>query len=490
MIAAVFSWAALVVGTVGAALEDYTIARVVGASVISGAWVVALHAVPSRIRRHPLGGEVVAVAGVAAALAAVGLTGGGESPFLLLAVAPTLFAASLLGTRVGLETALLSITGLVVVATISGDPIVAVPAAVSATLQLVVAAGFSQIHRIYRDAERESAALRRETAETAVRMRRMEAAHDLLLRFSGLTDPAELNPVTAGQEGLARLREVVEFDAALVAYHGESGPVVVARDGEEIAPHHRMTFALGNTREELGFIVLARGHDFTAEERAAIEATLRPVELTFANITLLRDLTRRAVREERTRLARELHDEIGPSLASLGLALDVAVLQYPLEQELGNHLEGLRSSVSHLVEDIRKTVTDLRADDHPTLTQQARSLAAEAPPGGPKVSVAIDERRPPRPAIVDDIAAMLTEAVRNAIRHAGARHIRIDGYADRTEGKLSVTDDGAGFDVGEVGESRYGIIGMKERAARIDGSCVVESSPGVGTTVSIAWGRR
>ncbi len=490
LVLAVFAWAALALGTVIAALDGYPTARIVLAAVLAAAWVVALHGVPASLRSRPVVGELLAVAGVAASLTAVGLTGGGESPFLLLALAPTLFAASSLGARVGFETALLSIAGLVVVAAVAGEPLVAVPAAISVALQLVVAAGFSQLRRAYLEAQQESAALRRITAETSTRMERLAAAHDLLLRFSGMTDPAELNPVAAGQEALVRLRETADFDAGLVAFNGESGPVVVARDGEEVAPHHRMTFPLAARAEELGFVVLSRGRDFSEEERTAITATLRPVELTFANIRLLRDITQRTVREERARLARELHDEIGPSLASLGLALDVALLQYPIDPALSAHLDGLRRSVSHLVDDIRTTVTDLRAEGGPTLTQHARSLAAEAPDGGPKVTVAIDERRPPRPSILEDVAAVLTEAVRNAVHHAGAAQVRVEGYVDRTEGKLTISDDGRGFDPDTVDPDRFGLVGMRERATRIGGACVVESSPGVGTTVSVEWARQ
>ncbi len=490
LVLAVFGWMALALGTVIAAVEGSSSARVVAAAVVSGAWVVALHAVPGSQRWRPVPGELIAVAGVAASLTAVGLTGGGESPFLLIGLAPTLFAASALGTRVGFETAVLSIAGLVVVAAIAGEPLVAVPAAINAALQLVVAAGFSQLRRAYLDAEQESATLRRITAETSTRMERLTAAHDLLLRFSGMTDPAELNPVAAGQEGLARLRETVDFDAGVVAFNGGSGPVVVARDGEEVAPHHRMTFPLAARATELGFVVLSRGRDFTEEERAAIAATLRPVELTFANVRLLRDITQRTVREERARLARELHDEIGPSLASLGLALDVALLQFPVDPELSAHLDGLRRSVSHLVDDIRSTVTDLRSEGGPTLTQHARTLAAEAGDDGPKVSVVIDERRPPRRSIVDDVTAVLTEAVRNAYHHAGAANVRIEGYVNRAEGKLTVSDDGRGFDPSAIDEDRFGLVGMRERAAKIGGACVVESSPGVGTTVSLEWGRQ
>ncbi len=484
----VFAWVALGVGTVFAALDVESAGRVVGASVLGGAWVVGWHAIPAERRQHRIVGELIAVLGVAATLGATALTNGSESPFLLLGLAPTLFAATTLGARVSLEIAALSIAGLAVIATLLDRPVVATTVAIAAVLHLVVAGGFAQLRRTYLEEEERSAALLRESAATEKRLKRLEASHNLLLEFSRMADPSQLNPVAAGHQALTSLRESVPFDAGLAAISGESGPVVVARVGDEVVPHHRTTFPLRSGMGEVGFVVLSRAAGFSDDERARVAEALRPVELVFANLSLLRDIAQRAVREERTRLARELHDEIGPSLASVGLALDVAVLQHPVEPALGRHLEQLRSSVSHLVDDIRTTVTDLRATGQPTLTQLAREVGADAGDDGPKITVHIDERRPPRRSLADDVASIVTEAMRNALRHAGATNLRVSGYVDRADGKLTIEDDGRGFRPDDVPASRYGVVGMRERAARIDGRLTVESTPGVGTTVSIEWG--
>ncbi len=373
--------------------------------------MVALHAVPRPAQRQPWVGELLAVTGAGLALLAIRLTGGTDSPYLLMSLAPTLYASARLGTRVGLETALLSVSGLAVIALVLDQAIFGAEVAVIAAVHFVVAATFAQVRRAYRTAIVESEELRKTTAATTVRLERLEAANDLLLRFAGLMDAGELNPVVTGREGLRRLADVVDFEAGLVAVAGEDGPLVVAKTGHETVPHHRTTFSLSARGREVGFVVLARAADFTAADRQVITEALRPIELAFSNILLLRDIVRRAVREERTRLARELHDEIGPSLASLGLALDLAVLEYPADPGLGRHLEELRSSVSTLVDDIRRAVSDLRTGDQFTLTEQARVAAADLPPGGPRVTMHIDERRPPRPAIVEDLMAIVSEAL-------------------------------------------------------------------------------
>jgi signal transduction histidine kinase len=234
-------------------------------------------------------------------------------------------------------------------------------------------------------------------------------------------------------------------------------------------------------------VVLARGEPFQNEEVRDVEETLKPVALSFANILLLQDIARRAIQEERTRLARELHDEIGPSLASLGLSLDMAVLQSPGNPELAGHLTGLRTNVTNLVEEVRDTVAGLREAQPISLHEQAVTLCAEEPDQLPKVTTALREHRPPPVDIGAEVTSIMSEAVRNARRHAGAHMVTIGGYVNHDSGEVSVTDDGAGFDIKRNFKGHYGLIGMRERAERIGARFDVRSSP-VGTTVTVRWG--
>ncbi len=196
-------------------------------------------------------------------------------------------------------------------------------------------------------------------------------------------------------------------------------------------------------------MVLATDEELDEEQREEAVELLRPLALGFSNVLLLQDITRNAIKEERVRLARELHDEIGPSLASLGLALDVAVIQGVEDPTLAGNLQRLRSDVSMLVEEVRATVADLRSTGSESLSQAVLKAAAQAS-NGTEVVVDLRENRPPRPAVSGDVAAIVTEAIRNALIHSGSEKVRVEGDVDFERGWVQVSDSGRGFDIEAV----------------------------------------
>ncbi len=204
---------------------------------------------------------------------------------------------------------------------------------------------------------------------------------------------------------------------------------------------------------------------------------LRPLALGFSNVLLLQEITRTAIKEERVRLARELHDEIGPSLASLGLALDVALVQGVEDPALASNLERLRSDVSMLVEEVRATSPTCVA---PVVRASVRrcSKRRRRAANGTEVVVDLRENRPPRPAIAGDVAAIVTEAIRNALIHSGAEKIRVEGDVDFERGWVQVSDGGRGFDVGAVPDGHFGLMGMRERAQRMEARLDVDQRRG------------
>ena len=95
----------------------------------------------------------------------------------------------------------------------------------------------------------------------------------------------------------------------------------------------------------------------------------------------------------------------------------------------------------------------------------------------------------PIPAVVEDtVFRVAQEAVINASRHSGARSIRVAlGYEPRGV-RLTVEDDGRGFTVDPHGRSHgghWGLLGMRERAERVEGQLVVRSAEGTGTTIEL-----
>jgi len=240
--------------------------------------------------------------------------------------------------------------------------------------------------------------------------------------------------------------------------------------------------------QETGWIMLAAPRTLSQAEIDGIEQALRPLALAFSNVRLLETIAKKAISEERVRIARELHDDLGPSLASLGLGIDLAMVQNNPDQPLTDQLTQLRRSVSFLVDDIRKTVADLRSESEPSLSSSLNEQLTKLDPE-PEVELDIDERRPPRPSIAQELTAIVTEAIRNASRHANARSIKIAGVVDFDRGWISIADDGHGFNKANIPDGHYGLLGMKERAAKIGGRLDVESGP-QGTVISIEWSAR
>lgn len=234
--------------------------------------------------------------------------------------------------------------------------------------------------------------------------------------------------------------------------------------------------------------MLASPGPLSKSELSELEEYLNPLALAFSNVLLLQQIAGKAISEERIRIARELHDDVGPSLASLGLGLDLAMVQHPTSGPLGEQLTQLRRSVSYLVDDIRRTVADLRSEPEPSLTS-ALNQSAPHLPAGPEVVLSIDERRPPRPSVAQELAAIASEAIRNATKHADATMISVGGVVDFDRGWLTIHDDGSGFDQNSIAEGHYGIVGMRERAHKV-GAVLAIDSGGDGTTVSIEWGPR
>jgi signal transduction histidine kinase len=156
------------------------------------------------------------------------------------------------------------------------------------------------------------------------------------------------------------------------------------------------------------------------------------------------------------------------------------------EPDMATHLDELRGSVTDLVEDVRATVADLRTDRHGSLvTRINEGTHSLAPP--PTIDVTVDERRPPRPSIIDDIASVVVEAVRNAYHHSGSDRIRVHGWADFERGRVVVEDHGSGFDTADDYAGHFGLVGMNERASRVGGTLTIVSNAR-GTTVALKWG--
>jgi signal transduction histidine kinase len=345
------------------------------------------------------------------------------------------------------------------------------------------------VRKLLEDIHDHATALAAEKESTTQRLNRLEEIHGVLLKLSEEVSSGRLNAIEVGADTLDSILERFPGSAGKLAVNGDDGAVVLAARGIPDENGHVYDLPLSTSDTEVGTLELTTGQPMSPGELAEAAAMIHPVSVAFANLQLLHDIVGSAVTEERTRLAREMHDEIGPALASLGLALDMTTMQQIHHPTVAADLQLLRSNVTKLVEEVRASVADLRNAPGPTLT--ARILQATAGlDGDPPVVVDIEERRPPRAAQIGDLTSVIAEAARNAHQHSRASRVVVSGQVDRSTGRCAVVDDGVGFDPEHEPEGHYGLIGMRERAARIGATIKFESKPGVGTAVTVEWGPR
>ncbi len=250
-------------------------------------------------------------------------------------------------------------------------------------------------------------------------------------------------------------------------------------------------------------VMIRRPSWWTARRLALLlAASLAAVAASVGWIVLLRRQVRRqlavieekiqaeAVAEERRRIAREFHDSLEQDLSGLALRLDSAAGSMA-DPEARRMMERQREIIARLRDETKQYVWDLRdpARLQGSLTDRVEALLGElrdvhATP------IAL-QPSDPLPAVSPEtghhLLQMLREAVSNAARHARADRISVKLHAEDGGVVASVTDDGIGFEPDGRGPAagHFGIRGLAERARRIGAVAMIESRPGVGTTVTI-----
>jgi signal transduction histidine kinase len=192
---------------------------------------------------------------------------------------------------------------------------------------------------------------------------------------------------------------------------------------------------------------------------------------------------------ERSRIARELHDETGSALTAvlLGLAAVDAAATLP---EVRQASTALRETARNTLENVSHLAFALRpsALDEFGLVPALKDLSADlAKKGGPKVELEIDLPPDARlPAKLETIIFRITqEALTNVVKHAEADRVHVI-LAGRTRSvSLVIEDDGRGFSLAQVPDGGFGLVGMRERVASANGALDVESTHGVGTRLTV-----
>jgi len=295
--------------------------------------------------------------------------------------------------------------------------------------------------------------------------------------------------------------------AVLVPASSECSACPLLREDDASDRMYHIAIPLQVKGETVGMLNVVCQEEACQEDLGLMEAVGRQVGVGIENARLWEELRRKeAVRrellhkaitaqeEERRRIARELHDEASQALAALLVSLRL-MENAPSLEEARAQVARMREVVNQTLDEIRALAWELRPsvlDDLglvPALTRYIQSCRSRFGMEIDLEVVGLDQVRLPW-KVETALYRIAQEALTNAARHAGARHVSVILEKRGNQVLLIVEDDGRGFDLAQVRASsqergRLGLYGMEERASLVGGRLTIESAPGSGTTVVV-----
>jgi len=261
--------------------------------------------------------------------------------------------------------------------------------------------------------------------------------------------------------------------------------VMVRKDGSRIRVLLNATYV----EDEKGRYMVSRGAILDITERKKVEESMRQYAHRLLELE----------EEMRKKLAEELHDEIGRDLTALGL--NIALMHDGLPVELHEKLDERFEDAGVMLESISRTVRGLMSKLRPPVLDDYGLPAAMSwhcelfsKRSGLAVELSVEDGFP-RLSTDRELAIfrIAQEAMTNISKHANASTVKVTLSADAAVIRLSVSDDGAGFDAANVSHdsegSHWGLTMMRERAEAANGRFRLETSIGAGTTILAELGR-
>lgn len=267
------------------------------------------------------------------------------------------------------------------------------------------------------------------------------------------------------------------------------------RSGREFNTEHRITRRDGSMRwvqtitrpGYSGRNRLLRGTIMDVTERKHnVEALKRSQEL-------LRDLTAhqdRIKEDERKRIAREIHDELGQTL--LALRLDVSMLDTrtaTTHPKINDRVRAVLQHIDATVKTVRTIINNLR----PSVLDLGLTAAVEwqVEEFRRRSAISCDLIMDAKEYTLSDARAttlfrILQESLTNVIRHANATHVRIELYEDGSNLVMKISDNGIGLDPEDRNKTEsFGLVGIEERVLALEGEFQIDSAADEGTSLTI-----
>jgi two-component system NarL family sensor kinase len=227
----------------------------------------------------------------------------------------------------------------------------------------------------------------------------------------------------------------------------------------------------------------------TADELQLLSTIAYQVGIAIERARLAENATQLARAEERTRIAREIHDTLAQGLTAIALNIEGAMHRLDKHpQQARQRLERALAMARENLEDARRSVLDLRSaarlEGKPlaeALAGLARSFTSDT---GVRVEVHAENVTGLSLRTESELFRIAQETLTNVRKHAHARCVQIALRRRGTTVTLAIQDDGSGFSPRTRHAETHGLIGMRERAKLLGGRLEVSSAPGKGTRVT------
>jgi signal transduction histidine kinase len=300
---------------------------------------------------------------------------------------------------------------------------------------------------------------------------------------------------------------IEEGERRIVAETSGRSPMTDARQHSDVRPVDLLTFPLVYQQASVGELLVApraANEGFSPADKRLLMLVAQQASVAAYSVRLTRDLqhltsdlqhSREQIvmsrEEERRRLRRDLHDGIGPTLASLAQRLDVArnlIERDPVAVEA--LLVDIKGQVKETIADIRRLVYALRPpvlDEFGLISAVREHIAQMNQSNSLHITFHVSDQLPPLPAAVEVAAyRIILEAVTNVMRHAQARTCQVSllliEHNARHILRVEIVDDGIG--VASDQRAGVGLMSMRERVAELGGTWSITNEPPRGTRVA------
>jgi len=298
----------------------------------------------------------------------------------------------------------------------------------------------------------------------------------------------------------ALLEDLLVHRQSIVVSDSATDPRVPALWIEKLDLKALLCLPIGSTQDRLGFLFLMdtrATRQWRTEEIELVESFANRAAVALVNASLHEQIEWAAALEERQRIAADMHDGLGQTLSLLGLRVDRAseLVATGSDGESLQELHRIRELIELVSHDVRRSIASLQETPRPrrSLQDQLADLieqyaSDDKPPIHPAIS--IQDPLLLSPDYNEQILPIVQEALLNAFYHAQATRIELTLERQADQVRISVQDDGRGFDPAATqsnGEGHFGLSIMRARAARIGAELRMDSQPGRGTRVVLTW---